>query len=231
LEEGKVTPVNLTQHWGFNLDASLGGPNAPTASVLDHELTIKSSNTLALHPNGNATGALDPSAGTPHEHEHKKIGVNYGKGYDSFYLFDSKPSTSPIHVPVSSLETLDVVGPLASGAAGPNTPVTLASENSGIKLTFETNQPGVQFYSGIGLDGSGSRKRIHGGSSDPNVDPDKPDGYQAGAAAFLEFHEPLAAWLHPWGADGNDTLLTSQLLYNNFTKVNVYFKTVRPHSD
>lgn len=38
--------------------------------------------------------------------------------------------------------------------------------------------------------------------------------------------QPLAAWLHPWGKDGNDTLLTSDSIYNNFTKMNIYFKRV-----
>lgn len=44
-------------------------------------------------------------------------------------------------------------------------------------------------------------------------------------AAFLEFHEPLAAWLNPETAlSGNDTLLASGELYNNFVKVDVTYR-------
>ena len=39
-EEKKVTPVNLTQHWGFNLEASLQHGDE-TLSVKNHKLTIQ----------------------------------------------------------------------------------------------------------------------------------------------------------------------------------------------
>jgi aldose 1-epimerase len=42
------------------------------------------------------------------------------------------------------------------------------------------------------------------------------------AAAFLEFHEPLAAFLFPQlQKNGDDTLLTSDEVYHNFVKVDV----------
>lgn len=41
-----VTPVNLTQHWGFNLDASLTKPNNPAPDVKGHALLIKSDHIL-----------------------------------------------------------------------------------------------------------------------------------------------------------------------------------------
>ena len=46
------------------------------------------------------------------------------------------------------------------------------------------------------------------------------------AAAFLEFHEPLAAWLHPatQGPSQDDTLLASGEVYNNFVRMDVLFK-------
>ena len=49
----------------------------------------------------------------------------------------------------------------------------------------------------------------------------------ATAAAFLEFHEPLASWLHPGtlGASKDDTLLVSGEIYNNYTKMDVFYKT------
>ena len=42
------------------------------------------------------------------------------------------------------------------------------------------------------------------------------------AAAFLEFHEPTAAFLHPYiQSNGDDTLLISDSVYNHFVKVDV----------
>jgi hypothetical protein len=42
------------------------------------------------------------------------------------------------------------------------------------------------------------------------------------AAAFLEFHEPIAAFLFPrLQRDDDDTLLTSNEVYHNFVKVDV----------
>ena len=47
------------------------------------------------------------------------------------------------------------------------------------------------------------------------------------AAAFLEFHAPLAAWIHPGtrGPTGEDTLLASGEVYNNSTRMDVWYKT------
>ncbi|KAG8905183.1 hypothetical protein FRB99_000548, partial [Tulasnella sp. 403] len=221
-QEKTVTPVNLTQHWGFNLDASLTQAGEPIPDVKGHNLMIKAGNRIGLHPNGLATGELIPTPDTPYAHTGKVIGDRFPeKGYDEYYLFDSKHATRS-RLPLSSLATLDIVNQLisASGDDSQATPVTLSSEKSGIRLTFETNQPGVQFYSGNFLNGAVPRKRIHGGSNGL-VD----DGYTARTAAFLEFHEPLAAWMHAWGQGGQDTLLTSDELYNNYTKLNVYVES------
>jgi aldose 1-epimerase len=47
------------------------------------------------------------------------------------------------------------------------------------------------------------------------------------AAAFLEFHEPLAAFLFPQlQRNQDDTLLTSDEVYHNFVKVNVTIRHV-----
>ena len=49
----------------------------------------------------------------------------------------------------------------------------------------------------------------------------------ATAAAFLEFHAPHAAWLHPQGRGptGEDTLLTSGEVYNNYARMSVWYKS------
>jgi len=113
-----------------------------------------------------------------------------------------------------------VLGRLVDGSST-EPPVTLGSNASGIRLAFDTNQPGVQLYTGNGFTGEGTRKRIHTGGSTV------PGGYKPGTACFLEFHEPIAAWLHLWGqAPEKDTLLTSEELYNNYTKLTVHFKPI-----
>lgn len=104
-----------------------------------------------------------------------------------------------------------------------------------------TPESGVQYYSDNFSDPSRtSRKKIHGGNG--NVG----DGYTPQckrlqpprgifilmetyffwqAAAFLEFHEPTAAFLHPdIQSNGDDTLLTSDSVYNHFVKVDVSVK-------
>jgi len=216
------SPVNFTQHWGFNLDASLvAGTVHPTPDVKSHLLTIKASNTIELQTNGLATGKLLPTAGTPYEHNNTPIGQNFpAKGYDEYYMFDSPVDQTPSRVPLTDLATIDSLTPLVrSSSATP--PVTLLSKISGLRLTFESNQPGAQLWTANSLTGAGTRKLIHGGSKDPAVG----DGYKPCAAAFVEFHEPLAAWMHPWGqAPGKDTLLMSTELYNNYKKVNIYYK-------
>ena len=101
----------------------------------------------------------------------------------------------------------------------------------------------MQFYTNnFAVPDKGARKKIHGGSGAVG------DGYGPGstssfslflpsnadrrdvnwiAAAFLEFHAPLAAWLHPpesRGPTGDDTLLVSGEVYNNFVRLDVWYK-------
>jgi hypothetical protein len=58
-------------------------------------------------------------------------------------------------------------------------------------------ESGVQFYSNTLSDGSGFKKKIHGGDG---RDEEKPDGgYDKGCAAFLEFHE--VSQVHMVGGD------------------------------
>ena len=83
-------------------------------------------------------------------------------------------------------------------------------------------ESGVQFYSNFFSDpAKTAMKKIHGGNGSVG------DGYVPNTAAFLEFHEPLASWLHPatLGASKDDTLLVSGEVYNNYTKMDVFYKT------
>ena len=99
-------------------------------------------------------------------------------------------------------------------------------------------ESGVQYYSNSLSDGSGFKKKIHGGDG---RDEERPDGgYNRGCAAFLEFHEvsrvratgtnaslklfnqPYPSFLYPdISPSGYDTLLASGEIYNNYLKIDV----------
>ncbi|CAE6519494.1 unnamed protein product [Rhizoctonia solani] len=216
-----VTPVNLTHHWGFNLDASLTAPGEPTPDVKSQLLTIKAENTLELDSVGLATGKLSPTAGTPYEHNDTPIGHNFpAKGYDEFYLINpvAPPGAQPTRVSLSNVGETNLVQPLLASGAD-NHPVVLRSTRTGLKLGFDSNQAGVQLWTSNSLDGSGTRKKIHGGSADGT-------GYTAHAGAFLEFHDPLAAWLHSYGASPHviDTLLHSSELGHAYVRLDVSYE-------
>jgi len=231
LDEGKVTPINLTQHWGFNLDASLKDVedqiSPESLSVKDHKLTIKADNTIELTSKGLSTGSLVPVGGTHHAHsekETKKIGERWPEsGYDEFYLFSPRSGVSPTRISEKELSSgIDLLKDILT-SEDKEPVVELESEKSGLKLTFDTNQSGVQFYSNnLTSPSKGARKKIHGGSGISGAG----DSYGVGSAAFLEFHEPLAAWLHPstLGASQDDTLLASGEIYNNYVRMDVWFK-------
>ncbi|KAG9026057.1 hypothetical protein FS842_005149, partial [Serendipita sp. 407] len=74
---------------------------------------------------------------------------------------------------------------------------------------------GVQCYTANFQSGAGTRKKIHGGSAEG-------DGYPKEACVYLEFHDPLSAFLHP--QNGIDSLLTSDEIYHNYVKLNFGFK-------
>jgi len=215
-----VTPVNLTHHWGFNLDASLAEPLGTTPDVKKQKLCIDSAHILEGDSDLLPTGKLVEVAGGPFDFSGETaIGAKYpDPGYDHFYLFPPSANRQPTHAPLKGLTdgTQDLVAPIFSS---PHSAARLSSEQSGIKLAFSSNQRGVQFYSGIGLDGTGTRKRIHGGSETGS-------GYTAGSAAFLEFHAPHAAFLKSFGdgshfKQGDETLLTSDELYHHWVKLDI----------
>ncbi|KAH9921180.1 galactose mutarotase-like protein [Epithele typhae] len=231
LDDGKVTPVNLTQHWGFNLDASLQeGPE--TMSVKDHTISIKADHTVEIDKHSLlSTGNLLAATGTHHAHAEKstgRIGEAFPEnGYDEFYVFAQRAAPPPPSVvPVSEITPeVDLVG-AAMARDGPAAAevVSLTGGKSGLRISFATNQPGVQFYSNNFSDPEKTaRKKIHGGSGSVGMGtpPDVP-------AAFLEFHAPLAAWMNPATrgptGEGEDTLLASGELYNNFTRMDVWYK-------
>ncbi|PPQ77622.1 hypothetical protein CVT25_011233 [Psilocybe cyanescens] len=249
-ETKTVTPVNLTQHWGFNLEASLqDGPES--LLVKDHALTIRADHIAELASNSLATGNFIPVSTIPaHDHTAKLIGSDMpNSGYgavlppacnavlsdghyiDDYYLFEDKAKSSiPTRIPLVSFDDKsdfleDVLRAADDENRGsrPGPLATLSSARSGLKLEFDSNQHGVMFYSNAMANvAKGARKKIHGGSGISG----QGDAYGPGTAAFLEFHNPIAAFLYSANKDGEDTLLTSDELYHNYVRADI--KVVAP---
>ncbi|KAF9444690.1 galactose mutarotase-like protein [Macrolepiota fuliginosa MF-IS2] len=225
-QEKTVTPVNLTQHWGFNLDASFAdGPQPEAASIKGHELTIEAEKIAKLGELALPTADYTPASSVPaydfHQQKSKAIGKEFpASGYDDYFrLVDSVVYPAPRRILLADLEffnPLDAI--LTQGSIGAPSSVQLASKKSGIALKFFSNQRGVMFYSNnLTTPTKGARKLIHGGSGISGHG----NSYGPGTAAFLEFHDPLAAFLQPENKDAEDTLITSDELYNNFVRLEI----------
>jgi len=230
LDEGEkkvVTPINLTQHWGFNLEASLKETPEP-ASVKEHRLMIKADRYAILDSDSLYAGFLQTADYPEHNHNSGKlIGEDSPKrGYDDFYFL---PNTGARHIPTRFLVTSltpefdlikDIIQPLGAQGRGkrPASVAELHSDKTGISLMFDTNQHGVMFYTNIGASADkGARKKIHGGSGISGYG----DSYGPGTAAFLEFHDPLAAFLDPLNKNDEDTLLTTEEIYHNYVRCDI----------
>jgi aldose 1-epimerase len=135
----RTTIVNMVHHSYFNLDAEAAG------DVLDHELQLFARTwTPGMPPDGEVL----PVAGTPFDFTRPKpIGRDLASagspgggtpsGYDSNWIVDGSPAA---------------LRPVAR----------LRDPRSGRVMTLEANQPGVQFYSGVFLDGTSRGKgRTH----------------------------------------------------------------------
>lgn len=129
------TVVNLTNHAYWNLDGAESG------SVLRHSMKLKASRWLPTDETLIPTGELAPVAGTPMDFtEAKPLGrdinadfpaLKYGKGYDNCWVLDGWKAG----------ETVEEA-------------VVIEAADSGRILTVDTDQPGVQVYSGNWLAGS-----------------------------------------------------------------------------
>lgn len=134
-ETDAPTVVNLTNHAYWNLDGADAG------SALDHLLQIKANRWLPTDDTLIPTGELGFVADTPMDFaEAKPVGrdikadfpaLKYGKGYDNCWVIDEW-----------------MPGLLIEDA------VVLSSPRSGRVLHVDTDQPGVQIYSGNWLSGS-----------------------------------------------------------------------------
>ncbi|KAF8546687.1 galactose mutarotase-like protein [Imleria badia] len=217
--------IHCWQHWGFNLDASLQD-GEETLKVLNHDLTIKASHIAELQSNFLPTGRYIPVAEADnssgaHVHDNKRIGDLFpGTGYDDYYVLSPRSDlklASPHRTPITEFsDALNLVNDILSVR---NDPVLkLSSDKSGLAVEFDSNQAGLMFYTNNHTDAKGYRKKIHGGTGLQG------DGYIPQSAAFIEFHEPLSAFLYPTSTS-TDTLLTSDEIYNNYVRADI---VVRP---
>lgn len=139
----KATPLNICNHTYWNLHGQPDG--GPTGNVLDHELTLYADTfTPGLPPDG----TVKTVAGTPFDfrkpkpigQDLKAAGAPSGDthiGYDANWIVNGSPNK---------------LRPVAS----------VRDPKSGRVLAIESDQPGVQFYAGIFLDGTTAGKgQVH----------------------------------------------------------------------
>ena len=152
------TVVNLTNHAYWNLDG------ADSGCALDQTLKIRAMKWLPTDDTLIPTGEYADVEGTPMDFlEAKPVGrdikadfpaLKYGKGYDNCWVLDRdvthETESDGTNVTIRHAMTTDAV--------------VLASARSGRELHVDTDQPGVQVYSGNWL--AGSPKNVSGRSYD-----------------------------------------------------------------
>lgn len=141
----RTTLVNMVHHTYFNLGTGTSGRTGTHADVLGHELQLLAD---AFTPGMPPDGEVVPVVGTPFDFTSSKAigrdleaagspGGGAPAGYDSNWIVNGGPTA---------------MRPVAR----------VVEPRSGRVMTLRANQPGVQFYSGVFLDGTTRGKgRVH----------------------------------------------------------------------
>ncbi|KAI0806052.1 galactose mutarotase-like protein [Irpex lacteus] len=140
----ELTPIMLTQHIYWNLDAFQGSEN-----ILKHHLHVDSSRVVAVDGDAIPTGEFIDVTNTPFDFRtpqtidfrwNETVGLCLGEcnGYDNCWIYDQPHETKP--------------------------GVSLWSDVSGIRLDITTSNPATQVYTAYWL--NTPRKAVHGG---PNL--------------------------------------------------------------
>ncbi len=150
----KPTVCNLTQHSYFNL-AGDGG------DILGHRLQLACSRYLPVDETVIPTGALAPVSGTPFDFttataigariDADDVQLRYGAGYDHCFVVDG-------WAPDGSLREV----------------ATLEDPRSGRRMVIRTTEPGLQFYSGNHINGTGGHGQRTGLCLEAQHFPDAP---------------------------------------------------------
>lgn len=135
----KKTVINMTNHSYFNLNGDHSIP------ITNHLLTINADNFTPCDSTYMTTGEILPVAGTPMDFTAPKA---IGQDIDKFDYVQLKNGNGYDHNWV-----LNTAGDDTKCAAKLYSPIT------GIFVEVYTNEPGIQFYSGNFLDGSGIDKQ------------------------------------------------------------------------
>lgn len=149
------TPINITNHAYFNLHGS--------GTVLDQELSLKCDKILEVDKDLIPTGKILKVQNTPYDFTKKKtLGKDINSvlpgGYDNCYVTDAY------------VADFNVTGKMASQQISSGLPTesklvrvaTLVDPTTKRRMTLDTNQEGVQLYTGNWIDGIvGKNGRIY----------------------------------------------------------------------
>ncbi|KDE07927.1 hypothetical protein MVLG_01836 [Microbotryum lychnidis-dioicae p1A1 Lamole] len=164
------------------------------------------------------------------------------KEYDLWIAGDRTPELYPNMLPTGKIFQLSKEDPLnfsTSRKIGANFPgngidhnllftlpfpatpqVTLTCPDGRLGLEFRTNQSSVQCYTAAGFNGvSPVKKELHDRKGEGR-------GYNRFGATFLEFHQPIATFLHRELKEivGGDTVLRRGEVYKNWCEVTIRTK-------